>query len=149
MIEPFCFLLKLRKKKRKGISHLLPPPHHPVTQTAQAILSPLLILLILKVLQKRSQKKERRNIGKILVNTRKRRRRERKARKGLNLLLQYWLCILITCLAACLPFRVMITLKTAFLSLYVGTLPLYMRRKQKLNKYLSNWVVFFLIFQFP
>lgn len=58
-------------------------------------------------------------------------------------------CILIICLDACLPFKVMITLKTAFLSLYVGTLPLYMRRKQKLNKYLSNWVVFFIIFQFP
>lgn len=37
-----------------------------------------------------------------------------------------------------LPFHSNITLKTAFLPLYVGTLPFYMRRKQKLHKYLSN-----------
>lgn len=82
--NPFCFLLKLRKKKRKGINHPPPPHHHPVTQIAQVILSPLLILLILKVLLKRNQKKEKRNIGKIPENTRKKRRSERKARKGLN-----------------------------------------------------------------
>lgn len=73
--------LKLRKKKRKGISPRPPPP--PVTQTAQAILSPPLSLLILKALPKKNPEKGKRNIGKIPESIRRRRRSERKARKGL------------------------------------------------------------------
>lgn len=73
--------LKLRKKKRKGISpHRR---HRPVIQIAQVILSPHQSLRILKALLKKNPEKEKRNIGKTPGNIRRKRRSERKARRGL------------------------------------------------------------------